>query len=343
MTLGAGSTFGYEDWHVELEALQLSAGDRVCCTTGSGDRALHLLMSEGVDVVSVDDNPVADHLLHLKCAAMRELDHDDCVSFLGAAPGDDRDDALGFLLLHMGVESSLYWDQNRERVDQGLLFGNWRAHLEEIASEEERQTLRRLFECETMEEQRFFLERSWDDALWRKLVGRIVAQLQVPLSPYSAIYDRMMRSLERSLARNSPYLRLILLGEMEPSELPPYLKRETSWKIRSQLGNLTSLTANIVDYLRSVPAGSFDAFSLSNVPSCLSNDDFWDLLEAIAHAGREGARFCIRQLLTSRQIPEALRSRLRPDPELARRLEERDRCFVYAFLAGTVAQPDHPR
>ena len=64
-------SFGNEDWRTEQDALKIKSGDRVVCITGSGDRPLHLLLSEGQEVVSVDANIFQNQLLHLKAAALQ--------------------------------------------------------------------------------------------------------------------------------------------------------------------------------------------------------------------------------------------------------------------------------
>lgn len=46
-----------EDGTAELRALEVSPGDDVCCITGGGDRALHMLLGDPSRVLAFDMNP----------------------------------------------------------------------------------------------------------------------------------------------------------------------------------------------------------------------------------------------------------------------------------------------
>jgi S-adenosylmethionine-diacylglycerol 3-amino-3-carboxypropyl transferase len=66
-----------EDWRSEWDALKITSDDRILCITGSGDRPLNLLFQGPGKVIAMDLNPVQNHLLRLKVAAMKELPYDE--------------------------------------------------------------------------------------------------------------------------------------------------------------------------------------------------------------------------------------------------------------------------
>ena len=76
-------SLGNEDWCVEEQALRVNPGDRVICVTASGDRPLHLLLSDCKEVCAIDMNPVQNYLLELKIAALKALDYEEYLGFLG--------------------------------------------------------------------------------------------------------------------------------------------------------------------------------------------------------------------------------------------------------------------
>ncbi|MCP4129922.1 MAG: DUF3419 family protein, partial [bacterium] len=72
-----------EDAYTELKALDIQPGDGVACITGSGDRPLHILLGNPAHVCAFDANRVQNFLLELKIAAIKELDYEDYIAFLG--------------------------------------------------------------------------------------------------------------------------------------------------------------------------------------------------------------------------------------------------------------------
>src|SRR4029078_5372714 len=83
-------SLGNEDWHVEAQALRIVPKDRVVCVTASGDRPMHLLMTECAEIISIDMNRIQTYLLELKIAAITHLDFEKYLAFLGCTPTDHR-------------------------------------------------------------------------------------------------------------------------------------------------------------------------------------------------------------------------------------------------------------
>ena len=74
------------------------------------------------------------------------------------------------------------------------------------------------------------------------------------------------------------------------------------------------------------------------MPSYLDAAGFEGLLEAMVQAAANGARFCIRQFLTSHRIPERFGAVLRREPALEQELEQQDRAFAYRFFIGRICK-----
>jgi S-adenosylmethionine-diacylglycerol 3-amino-3-carboxypropyl transferase len=140
------------------------------------------------------------------------------------------------------------------------------------------------------------------------------------------------------LARDNPFLSLILRGYVEPSAFPPYLTTAGVEVIRSRLDRLSWHHANVIDFLEKAAPNSIDCFSLSDIASYMDSSNFLRLLAAVRGAARPGARFSIRQFMSERRIPDALRESFLRDYNLERHLEEQDYCFVYRFMAGTISK-----
>jgi S-adenosylmethionine-diacylglycerol 3-amino-3-carboxypropyl transferase len=209
--------------------------------------------------------------------------------------------------------------------------------------------IRRLFAFEDLEAQRAFVRERWDTPGWRWLhdaflsrrvlrhvLGDPAFHAHAAVPPGRYIRERMTASLGRTLARENFMVSLTLRGRLARRDLPPRLTREGAEAIRRRLGSLEIVTADVVEHLGQVAPGTYTRFSLSDVPSYLSQERFERLLAGVVRSAAPGARFCIRFFLSRPQVPGSLAGRLRREPDLERALAEEDHAFAYEFMVGRV-------
>lgn len=349
-------SFGNEDWRTEEEALEIQPQDHVLCITASGDRPLNLLTRECQKMVCLDANPVQNYLLHLKVAAMKALDYEAYLSFLGATPDKDRLLTLEYLVPFMDPGAAKFWKRHKRMISKGVLYqGAVERLTNNIAANffalTRGKKVKRLFAMDSIEEQRKFLHEEWDSYFLRKIfnlvlntfLSRIIIEdpgltnFGSEVKPGNYIYDRIHASLERELAKKNPLLSLILKGKVSHEGFSPYLTEIGVQAIKPRLSVLEIRTMDVLTYLESLSEPTFDVFSLSDVSSYLSYPNFIRLLKGIIKTAKPGARFCLRQFLSSYEIPPNLQSYFVRDKSLENRLEQLDNCFVYRFMVGTVS------
>lgn len=349
-------SFGNEDWETEQEALQLKPTDRVLCVTGSGDRPLHLLMQECEEIVSLDANPAQTHLLELKIAAMRNLPYKDYITFLGGEKCSNRMRHMPSVSADLPAESKQFWNQYSAMVSRGILYeGKVEKKIQLLAKIarflQGKRRIAGLFACQNLEEQREYVNKHWDRFIWRtffniglhpkfsKIALRdpsLYAYVDPSIKPGSHLHHRMKVSLNTVLARDNFFMSFWLKGHVDKGAFPPYLTPEGVGLIKPRLGRIKSKTQDLIQYLESAPPNSFDCYSLSDVISYVDPDSFKRLMHAVHRTARPGARFCFRECMSRREIPEALQTHFKRNHALEQKLEEADRCFVYRFLVGTV-------
>lgn len=348
-------SFGNEDWNTEKKALAIKPSDRVVCITASGDRPLHILSEECAQVIAVDANKIQNHLLHLKASALQRFDFDHYLSFLGATEDHHRLHSLQALVGEMSHETAQFWKVNQHFVQKGILYQGateqFLTRFSPVLHMFRPQKIRRLFAMSHIEEQRHFIKRDWDTYLWRKsfdvalnpFLSKIVLSdpglysnigSSIKAGPY--IYERMNGSLNQYLAQENPLISLIFNGKVGSRAFPPYLQEAVVRKIKERLNRLTVETSEISSFLENSPSNSFDCYSLSDVASYLTYEEFLRLLKGIRKTARPGARVSIRQFLSSHKLPEDFNDWFERDHKLERELENEDRCFVYRFMVGKV-------
>lgn len=359
-------SFGNEDWNTEQKALNIRSGDRVVCITASGDRPLNLLLND-CELTSVDLNPIQNHLLSLKIAAMRELDFDHYLSFLGANPDNSRQETFKKLATHMHPDAAKYWMKNPKMISKGVLYqGALERILDWVSSGLQLfrgRKIEKLFSFKDVEQQREFVKKEWDNRVWQKTVElafhpRVTRKLIKDPGAYlnlegthgagfyrdgtanvgKYLYNRITQSLESCLANENIILSLVFKGKVLPEAYSPYLTEQGTSIIKNRLDQCQIKTVDVISFLESAEEASFDCFSLSDVASYISPEQFNRLMHAIYRTARPGARFSIRQLFSNHQFPVDLIPHFKRDHQLEQQLEREDRCFVYKFMVGEIVK-----
>lgn len=348
-------SFGNEDWTTEKRALRIRKGDAVVCVTASGDRPLNLLTEECGSIASVDANPMQNALLELKRAAMCTLSYEEYLAFLGLVPCKHRLGTYKQLAARLDQRSHLLWQRHQQTIKRGVLFQGAIEKKLRLATFFVQLTrgkkVQRLFSFDDLAAQAEYAQKRFDTKLWRGFIDLFLQPAftrfflrdpglyefvdpEIHIGRY--IHGRLHEALGRFLARESPFLSMILRGKVEMEHLPPYLRPEGVALIKERAHLVQVATDDLVSFLEKSPEGSYDCFSLSDVASYIPMEAFERMIRAIYHAARPGARFSIRQFLTNYEIPEKLVRYFARDRDLEERLSREDRCFVYKFMTGTV-------
>ena len=347
-----------EDWRTEVEGLRLRPGDRVLCPTGSGARPLVLLAAEDVRVTAIDAAPAQNHLLRLLVAAIRELPAEEALGFIGLfdRPGADR---LGRLeRLDLPGPTRAYWRRHRRSIARGVLYeGRLERHFRRLSGVIRllRGSLAdELMAFDDIEQQRVYARTHWDRRWWQRVCellmhpttsrlffGDPAFYAYAAMPPGPELYRRITSAFERFLARDSFMISLLLTGRLPPGALPPHLRPDGIARIIPRLGNLEILDAEIVEHMKCPGAPRYDRFSLSDVSSFMTGDEFSGLLHAVIGAAAPRARFVLRQFLTRYDVPPEIAPRLVRDPALEARLAREDRAFSYEFIVADI-RDDRP-
>lgn len=345
-------TFGNEDWETEAKALQIKPESRIICITASGDRPLNLLVNRCKEVIAIDVNPMQNHLLHLKTAAMRALEYESYLAFLGAKNSFDRKQVLNLLLKELNPESALFWQANKIWVYKGILYqGRIESITKLTAFFLNTKKNRQLFKFNCLENQREFVKKTWNTLWMRKIFEfflrpkfskyilndpGLYAHLAPGMHLGTYFYERILNLLSTRLAKESVLLSLIFQGIVEPEGFPPYLNPQGVATIRKQLPLLHVYTQDVIQYLKDQPMNSIDRFSLSDIASYMPQETFSLLIKEVFRTAAPNARFCIRQLSSNHHLPKELAEKFQRERNLEKELGLQDHCFVYRFMTGSI-------
>lgn len=344
-----------EDGRSELLGLRLTPSDTVVTITGSGSRTLDLLLGDPGRIHSVDMNPCQTYLLELKLAGLRELAYEEWIGFLGVTPQETRLRSYSLCRHLLSPDATAYWDEHADAVKRGVLFeGRWEKYFHKattLLSIMGGRRIDRMFRSEDVSGQAAIYEAEWNDAIWRSFVKASASEV---LCRYAFRDPGFFRYVPRSFPRGSyllerfdaafrtrklsesPFLSLLLRGKFDEHALPLHLRPENFDTLRDRCDRISPATAPLDSFLLEQPPGSIAAFSLSDVASYTSEEEYATLWIAVCRAAAPGARICERQFLVHRELPESVAAVATRNRTLEERLEREDDSTFYRFVVATV-------
>jgi S-adenosylmethionine-diacylglycerol 3-amino-3-carboxypropyl transferase len=324
----------WEDADLLCDALRPAPGKRMLAIASAGDNALALL-GGGAEVVAADLSAAQLALVELKRAAIRALDNETVLGFLGVAVMHNRTSV--YESLPLPDETRAYWDEHRDWIEAGVIhagrFENYfrlfrkyvlplvhsRADVEELLS--------------PRTDRRKFYREEWNTWRWRLMfrvffsrfvMGRTGRDPEFFRYVEGSVAERIFKRAEYALTvlppHANPYLAFIFTGNYR-DVLPRYL-RELD-KVRANLDRLTLVQGSIEEAAQ----GKFDGFYLSDIFEYIDPQISAAIFERLVDASNPGARFAYWNLLVPRK---GLSPRVRELREEAEQLFARDMAFFYS-------------
>lgn len=343
-----------EDSNSELRALQIAPTDTVISVTGSGCRTLSLLTQNPRTMISVDYSPGQNYLLHLKLAAIRSFAYDRLLEFFGIDSCQTRWGMFESLQGKIPAEAVAYFRQHRPEIEKGILFAgrHEQFYVKFVAPAMHLlfgRSLKKIYNCNTIEEQRRIYREKIDGRIWRWLIRKGFSEQSLRklfndqnyrfesdvLSSSEYMLERLNHSFSHHLAKDNHWISFMLNGKY-PSRtcLPHFLLQESYHAIRRATTEIKIVTDILGNYLKTFPDESVAKFALSDVTSCIGRDEFKVLLAEVARTGKPGGRVCYRNFLA--KYPVSANATMRRDDSLCSSLDYADLAFVYSFEVATI-------
>ncbi|MGH9222260.1 MAG: DUF3419 family protein, partial [Acidimicrobiales bacterium] len=164
-----------EDPLLELAALRPGPDDTVVVVGSAGCTALSLLAAGAGEVVAVDLNPVQNHLVELKQAAVAGLPRAKAIAFLGGTESRNRHHQYRSLRPALSPEARSWFDGKPRVIAGGVLTAGASERFIGLVMAVVRRTIhppsriRRLLAWRDLDEQRRFFADEWDTRRWRAL------------------------------------------------------------------------------------------------------------------------------------------------------------------------------
>jgi len=350
----------WEDPRAIEDALAVTSDDDVVSIASGGDNTLALLLKGPRSVTAVDRNPAQLHLVELKIRAVERLGYEEFAGFVGARPAGERLRTYGQLRSSLSPAARDYWDGNPDALAGGIVhcgkfekyFGLFRRRVLPLIHG--RRTVRRLLASPTVEDQREFYGRTWDNRRWRLLfrvffgkfllgrLGRDPSYFRyVTLDKVAAtLLGRARHALAEIPIRDNFYVEYILTGNFRRLDSgPPWLQPGNFDELKANIGRLRLVRAGLTEYLSSLDPGSASRFNLSDIFEYLSEEEVETALREVCRVSAPRGRLAFWTLFIPRPVPESLKGQLRPSAALEDKWPAAARAFFYGGFRAWSVRP----
>jgi S-adenosylmethionine-diacylglycerol 3-amino-3-carboxypropyl transferase len=348
----------WEDADVLCDALRPAPGKRMLAIASAGDNAFALLAG-GAEVVAADLSAAQLALVELKRAAIRQLDDDTLLAFLGAppsrrlggerlAPPGRRDAARPagadagvprlsiYESLHLPRHVRAYWDANRAAIETGVIhagrFENYFRIFRKwvLPLVHSKRDVEKLLAEKTREERERFYREEWNTWRWRAMfrvffsrfvMGRTGRDPEFFRYVEGSVAERIFKRAEYAMTALAPHANpyLTFIFTGNYRGILPRYLRDID-AVRRNLDKLTLVQSSIEE----AAIGRFDGYYLSDIFEYIDPKITQSIFERLLSAANPGARFAYWNLLVPRSGLGA------PLKEEADALFARDLAFFYS-------------
>lgn len=317
----------WEDADVLLAGLKSPFGARILSIASAGDNSFSLLVTNPEIVVAVDVNEVQLWLVEFKKMAIRNLDREDCMAFLGFAHSPNRLETYELLKTELPEKAREFFDTQMEWIEKGIIHaGKFEKYFRTFAGKilpwiHNKRTTAELMRVKSDQEQETFYSTKWNSFRWRLLfkiffskwvmgkLGRdpeFLEEVEVPVAEF--IFKQAERHLKSTGAQHNHILHYNLTGNFG-THLPHYLKQENFEKIKSNLSKLIVFKGYAEEAIQQY--GPFQSMNLSNIFEYMDAGLFKNVAGGLVNGLNPGGRLVYWNLMVPRKI-----SRIFPIMEL---------------------------
>jgi len=334
----------WEDADVLLEGLQLEDNDRILSIGSAGDNSFSLMVNNPSLVVAVDINLIQLHLIELKKAAFKSLNHQNFLSFLGFTSCENRRELFNQVKENLSPELGAFWENRIAEIESGIIYnGKFESYFGLFRNKilpfiHSSKNIDDLFAIKPGKSQSNFFYKKWNNWRWKMLFklffsrfvmgrfGRDPAFLnEVKISVSGFILDQAEKHLSSVDCQSNYFLNFILKGDFG-KDLPHYARPENFELIKRNIDKLQIFHGLAEDAFKEY--SNFNKFNLSNIFEYMNPEVFHLVASNLVENSSPKARFAYWNLMVDRQMSDIIPT-LEKDENTSTMATKKDKGFFY--------------
>ena len=336
----------WEDAEVLCQALSPAPGKRFLSIASAGDNSLALLTG-GAEVIAVDLNSTQLACTEIRREAIRELDYDTCLEFLGFRESKIRCNVYKQFKNNLSESAREFWDANTNIIQDGIIHnGKFEKYFQffrkwVISTVHTKERIQNLLTEKELEERLEYYARTWDNRRWRILFKIFFSRLvmgkmgrdpeffryvDVPVA--ESILKRTRYALSELPTHDNPYLEYILTSKFE-NNLPFYMQKDNFELIKKNIDNL-KIKQGAIQEVAELDDKGFDGFNLSDLFEYLPEDIFKEAYDKLLNSSNKGAIMVYWNMLVPRSCPEEFTDMIDYKKQLSEELFAKDKAWFYS-------------
>jgi S-adenosylmethionine-diacylglycerol 3-amino-3-carboxypropyl transferase len=294
----------WEDPDIVLSALKITPKDSVFSIASGGENIFAILLRNPMKLLAIDVNPFQIYLIRLKIAAIKALEFDEFVEFLGfkaVAPGH-RVRYFHRCKKYLGEQEIRFWRKNKKCVEKGIVHcGKFESYLTIFRKYVlplvlSKKQIKKYLSLKSLEDQERFFKKEWNTWRWRLFFkiffSRTVMQRLGRKKQYffyskkkniaNHYFERAKYGITKIPVKQNYFMHYILTGTI-PVQFKghPYLDKSNFSTLKRLVDKVELVNSDCYKYLKKTQK-SFTKYNLSDIFELFSQKEYEDILGEIA-------------------------------------------------------------
>ena len=342
----------WEDAGILLEGLKPERGSSILSIASGGDNSFSLLVTNPEKVVAIDISKPQLYLTELKKLAIKFLEYDEVLSFLGFTEASSRKDSYEKIKFHLSPEAFDFWERNVSLIEKGIIHqGKFEKYFQFFVDNvlpwiHSQKRVAQLLAPKSQKEQESFHDKKWNTWRWKLMFKIFFSKFvmgkwgrapefmeEVKVNVGGFIFQKAEQHLKSAGAQQNHILRYNLTGNFG-NLLPHYLQPQNFGIIKENIDKLIIREGFAED--AGAEFGKFHYMNLSNIFEYMKQEIFLRTAETLANMTHSDGRIAYWNLMVPRRLSRALPQKIAYEKELSEKLTTLDKGFFYnRFIVDT--------
>jgi len=341
----------WEDPLILKKALRVEKSDKVLSIVSGGENIFALLLKNPKQIVGIDLKKEQIYLTKLKIEAIKNLNYEEFVRFLGFKDSHSRISVYHKLKKNLTKEEISFWNHNINAIKKGIVHsGKLERYLNSFRKFAlpviiSKKNLKQFLNLSSKEAQVTFYDKYWDTKRFRFLFKMFFSKKGLKsgrdkkyfkFSDKGNISSHYLKRVEHAL-KNTPiktnyFMQYLLTGTIRtPFVGHPYLDKNNFKSIKEILkkDKLRLIHSDVKGYLLKENKQKFSKFNLSDIFESQTMDEYKELLTVISQCSSNKGIVCYWNNLARRDEHKSIKE-IKKDKSLSKKLYELDRVHFYS-------------